>query len=385
MRYLKHITITFFAILGIAILIGLNIGASLHYSDHPLMYTLDNEGPYISYENDSTLHIQYIKGDKVEGFHINEYYQPITSDESIKCYYQIDSTSFDVRIATDIDSPPTIYADDQPIIAISDIEGSYQALRDFLIQHKVIDKELNWNFGAGHLVLLGDFVDRGWSETQVLWLIYRLDQDAQKYGGQVHFIIGNHELKRMQGNHGAAADKYLAVSNILGIVQSDLYRPNTVLGRWMSSKNAIELINGNLFVHGGLHPDIANTQASLDEINQVVKDHYYQPYYPKKGAGTEQLYTSNRTGICWYRGYFKDDLTQDQVEQSLNALNAKTVIVGHTLQPKVSKTYQGKVIGIDVAHPKDYQNYWPYRKSEGLLIAGDNYYRILADGNKIEI
>ena len=265
------------------------------------------------------------------------------------------------------------------------LKVGYKTFRDFLINSKVIDANLNWTFGKGHLVLVGDFVDRGWSVTQVLWFIYKLEQEATKQGGFVHFIIGNHELKNMQGDYGAAAEKYLAIGNILGKVQSELYNPNSFLGRWVSSKNALELINGNLFAHGGIHPDVADSNLSLDEINQVIQSNYYKPYYPKKEKTIEQLLTSTKTGICWYRGYFKDDLLQEEVDKGLNKFKAKSIVVGHTLQSKVNKTYNGKVIGIDVHHPKDYHKNWPNGKSEGLLIENNKYYRVFADGQKEEL
>ena len=153
----------------------------------------------------------------------------------------------------------------------------------------------------------------------------------------------------------------------------------------MSSKNALELINGNLFAHGGIHPDVADSKLSLDEINQVIQSNYYKPSYPKKEKNIEQLLTSTKTGICWYRGYFKEDLTQEQVERGLNKFNAKSIVVGHTLQSKVNRQYNGKVIGIDVKHPKDYHKNWPFEESEGLLIEGNKYYRVFANGDKKEI
>ena len=61
------------------------------------------------------------------------------------------------------------------------------------------------------------------------------------------------------------------------------------------------------------------------------------PYYPKTERTTESLLTSTKTGICWYRGYFKDDLSQEAVEKELNKFNAKSIVVGHTLQGKVNR------------------------------------------------
>ena len=384
-RYLKHILSTILVLGGIAVAFGLYHGASLHYADHPLMYNIDNEGPYVFYKNDSILSVNYVKGNKGDGFYVDKKEYAINSEISTTSYFQIDSTSFDFKIKSDIKIPKTTYNDGNPIVAVSDIEGSYKAFRDFLINTNVIDSNLNWTFGKGHLVLVGDFVDRGWSVTQVLWFIYKLEQDAQKQGGYVHFIIGNHELKNMQGNFDSAADKYLAVSRILEKTQSELYNQKSFIGKWLSSKNSIEIINGNLFTHGGIHPEVANSNVSLDEINQTIRSNYYKAYYPKTIKNNEQLLTSNKTGICWYRGYFKDNLTQEEVERGLDIFNAKTVIVGHTLQSKVNKTYNGKVIGIDVHHPKDYHKNWPSGKSEGLLIENDKYYRVFSDGKKKEI
>jgi len=384
-RYLKHQFLTLFLLAAVLVPIGLHHGASLHYGDHPLLYTIHNEGPYVFYKNDSILNVNYIKGTKTDGFYVDTEEHRVSSDITITSHFQIDSTSFNFNLKSDFVSPKTTYNDGNPIVAVSDIEGGYRTFRDFLIQNQVIDDHLNWTFGKGHLVLVGDFVDRGWSVTQVLWFIYKLEQDAEKHGGLVHFIIGNHELKNMQGNFDSAADKYLATARILEKTQSELYDKNSFLGKWLSSKNAIEVINGNLFAHGGIHPEVANSNMSLDQINQSIRSNYYRAYYPKTKKTNEQLLTSNKTGICWYRGYFREDLTQEEVDAGLSYFNAKSIVVGHTLQSKVNRQYNGKVIGIDVKHPKDYQKHWPKGQSEGLMIEGDKYYRVLHNGDKKEI
>ena len=277
------------------------------------------------------------------------------------------------------------YNDNNKILAISGIESGYKTFRDFLINSKVIDKNLNWTFGNGHLVLVGDFVDRGFSTTQVLWFIYKLEQEAEKQGGYVHYILGNHELKNMQGNYESASLKYFHVAAILEKQQNELYDSNSFIGKWMASKNTLELINGNLFVHGGIHPELASSKLDLDEINQIGRRNYYKPFYPRTEKNIEQLLVSTHTGVSWYRGYFKNDLTQEQIDNGLNKFNAKSVIVGHTIQSKVNRQYGGKVIGIDVQHPKDYHKNWPNKKSEGLFIEGNKYYRIFANGEKEEM
>ncbi len=336
-RYLKHIFVTLLFLVIAAIFFGLYHGASLSYGDDPRMMVLDHEGPYIFFKNDSTMEVNYIRGSKAEGFYVDKKEYPPAEAPIVKTHFQLDSSHFEFELNPKFEIPKTSYSDDSPVLAISDIEGGYRTFRDFLITNKVIDKELSWTFGKGHLVLVGDFVDRGWSVTQVLWLIYKLERDAERQGGFVHFIIGNHELKNFQGNYGSSAPKYMGVANILGRLQSDLYSSSSFIGRWMASKNSIELINGNLFAHGGIHPAVAQSDISLDKMNEIIRSNYYRPYFPKKEKGIEELLTSTKKGICWYRGYFKDDLTQEQVDSGLDKFNAKSIVVGHTLQSKVNR------------------------------------------------
>jgi hypothetical protein len=384
-RYVKHIIITFVVLGFIVVSFGLYHGASFRYSENPEMMNWDKDGPYVFNKNDSILTVNHIRGNQDDGFYLDQKDYTLDSKITAYCYFPLDSTRFEFTISNNIEIPKNTYDDNSKILAISDIESSFKTFRDFMIANKVIDEKLNWTFGNGHLVLLGDFVDRDFSTTQVLWFIYKLEQDAKEKGGNVHFILGNHELKNMQGNFESTSPKYYHVASILKKQQTDLYSTNSVLGKWMSSKNTIERINGILFTHGGIHPDLANYKTNLDEVNQIVRSNYYMPYYPNPKKNIEQLLISSHKGIAWYRGYFKDDLSQEEVEQGLNKFNAKSIVVGHTLQSKVNKQYNGKVIGIDVKHPKDYSKSIPNQKSEGLLIEGKRYYGVLHNGKKKEI
>ena len=385
LRYLKHLSLTLVVLLALAVIIGLNIGASLHYGDHEARLNLNQEGPYLFYENDSILDVQYIRGNKEDGFYVTQKKHSTSAPIEASCFFPLDSSSFEFTITTDFEIPASTYEDAAPVMAISDIEGGFKTFRDFLIANEVINDSLEWTFGKGHLVLLGDFVDRGWSVTQVLWFIYKLEQDARRQGGNLHYIIGNHELKNMQGMYMSAAERYYAVAAILGKQHHHLYDSSAFMGRWLASKNSIERINGHLFVHGGLHPDLASSDISLEEINVICRKNYFLTYFPKPEKTIDQLVLSNKTGISWYRGYFTEDLEQEEIDKTLAHFGATTVVVGHTLQSKVTSHYDGRVIGIDVKHGKDYRKSWPNQRSEGLLIAKDKYYRVLHDGSKKEL
>ncbi|MFD0991870.1 metallophosphoesterase [Tenacibaculum geojense] len=384
-RYFKHILLTLVFLLFAGSLLLIYLNGTFNYGQSPLTYELNKEGPYVFYKNDSILEVNYLKGNKLDGFDVDKYSKNIYTNPTLSCYFSLDSSSFSFKITPNPAIPASIYNDENKILAISDIESGYKTFRDFLIKNKVINNQLSWTFGKNHLVLLGDFVDRGHSTTQVLWFIYKLEQEAKKYGGFVHFIIGNHELYNMQGQFKSSKKKYYAIASILEEQQQTLYSKKSVLGKWLSSKNSIENINGVLFTHGGLHPDITTYDVSLSQINAISRANYYKPYFPKPQKDVTQFVLSNKTGVCWYRGYFKDDLQDDAIANSISKFNANAIVVGHTLQSKVKKLYNGKVYAIDVPHPKDYVDAWPNYKSEGLLIDTNNFYRVLATGKQIKL
>lgn len=190
----------------------------------------------------------------------------------------------------------------------------------------------------------------------------------------------------MQGDHRYAKLKYNYIASILGKKQFEFYNNESFIGRWLESKNTVELINGNLFTHGGISPELEQNKMNIDEINQLIRENYYKPYFSnKKEDETQKLLISFETSPYWYRGYFKNELSQEKIDIVLNKFNAKAVIVGHTIQSKVNRRYNGKVVGIDVKHPADYYKYFPEIKSEGLLIDNGKYFRVFENGDTIEM
>ncbi len=360
---------------------GLWQGASFHYGHSEEASKSGGEGPHV-FAGDGQWVSQTIRGDGTQGFWVEEKRHALADDFELDVAVPTDNSRFVVRVTPAVTTPPVRYQDGRPILAISDIEGNYGTFRDFLINAGVIDSNLDWTFGDGHLVLLGDFVDRGALVTQLLWLIYKLEQDARASGGQVHYILGNHEIKSLQGDFQASHEKYRNSSVILGRKQSELFGDEAFLGRWLASRNTAEVINGFLFVHGGLSPDLDGQSFSLEDINDIVRRNYRRIWYPKRVAGEDELLLSPRTGPSWYRGYFKDRLTQPQVEATLAKFGADAVVVGHTLQSKVRKLFDGKVYAIDVKHPWDHRTGFPPRHSEGLLLEGGNAWRVLEDGSR---
>ena len=86
----------------------------------------------------------------------------------------------------------------EKIIAIGDLHGDYDHFVTILKNEDINlvaekDNKLHWIGGKTHLVQIGDVMDRGDKARDIFDLIKTLEKEAEKAGGQVHMLIGNHE------------------------------------------------------------------------------------------------------------------------------------------------------------------------------------------------
>ena len=65
-----------------------------------------------------------------------------------------------------------------PLFVIADTHGEYEILGELLRAHRIVDERLQWSFGKGHVVVLGDVFDRGAHQIEILWLFYELQAQA---------------------------------------------------------------------------------------------------------------------------------------------------------------------------------------------------------------
>ena len=283
--------------------------------------------------------------------------------------------------------PSYIYNTEGNIFAISDIEGDFDKFIQILQRNKVINDSLNWNFGKGHLVLLGDFFDRGNDVTSTLWLCYKLETEAKKFGGQVHFILGNHEQMNLQGNIKYVQPKYKALAQKLNIPYKEFYWKNSELGRWLRSKNSIEIINNILFCHGGISANFIKNKESIETTNKNILKAIEHFDISKEINKDDTLYKYlNMESPLWYRGYFEDwsdykQATQSEVDSVCNFYKVQKIIVGHTIVEEIKTHFNGKVIGIDVTRHYDNKK----NKPSALLIENNKYFAVDELGRKFLI
>jgi len=285
-------------------------------------------------------------------------------------------TSFSVPLKKTLEYETAEYKAADKLLVLSDIEGTFQGFNKLLLAGGVIDKQFNWIFGTGHLVICGDLFDRGEEVTACLWLLYKLEEEAKTKGGYVHVILGNHEIMNLSEDIRYVHPKYLQVATLMGITYMDLYNAGTELGHWLRTKNIMERIGDVLFLHGGVSQLVNQRGLSLKKMNNRVR-----PLYDKDGIDSllvEENVTTffdAQTSPFWYRGYFMSPrASMAQVDSTLRIYNVHRVVVGHTIVDSIQTLYNGKVIAIDVNHH--------IGNHQALAIEKDSFYRMNLEGKK---
>lgn len=348
------------------------------------------DGPYITWEADDQVVMTYFERNREKNLtRIIEKTVITRAEDTLIKGFGWDTNSYAIRrnFAPDPDSVVT----PGKIFVVGDIHGKYNALISLLKNNKIIGTDLAWNFGNGQLVFLGDVFDRGAYVTEVLWFLYDLQVQALKSGGDVHLLLGNHEIMALERDHRYLNAKYDYFSEYTQVYYSQLFENNSVLGKWLRSRNLILQINGYLFLHAGISPEFADFGFTFSDVNTLVQQYLQSDYGTEQNAVVKVILGS--VGPLWYRGYFNTNtnmeydnedfdkipvVAQKFVDDYLNSRGLKRMVIGHNEQISIGTSYNGRIISADVAIDESGQT------SQGLLITGDKLFRCYFDGRKEE-
>lgn len=266
-----------------------------------------------------------------------------------------------------------------PLLVIADFHGRFDAFVSLLRHLDIIDESMGWNFKEGHVIQLGDMLSRGDQQTELLWLTYKLEKEAEDAGGGFHTILGNHETMHLAGDLRYVNNKYFVSANIMGLEYNELFGKNSLFGRWLRNKNVIMKMGDYLFVHGGYSPQLMESGLGIDEINDIVRDDLRGFIH----ANTPLI--TGPYGPLWYRGYFRsgssrapyDKLTQADIDSIVDYLGIERIFVGHTRFDELQFKYNGRVIGVDIEHASNKIEAFLYKNGKGLRIGTDGSVQIL--------
>jgi hypothetical protein len=333
-----------------------------------------SDGPHIFYRSDSIIVKSVVWADtgfagKQEGYLAQQ-----RDRISIACRFdEHPEWNFTTRLKPTLVPESTTYPTLDSALAISDIEGQFGAFRALLLKNGLMNEHYEWTFGTGHLILVGDFFDRGLNVTECLWLIYHLEGEAARQGGKVHLILGNHEIMNMQGDLRYVRNKYIDNTFLIRENYKRWYTPQTELGRWLQTKNVVEKIGPLLAVHGGISEEVLALRASLDEIADRVRPFYFDTSNAaeRSDARTKTLF-SYKHGPFWYRDYVNESAPEALVQRVAQQYGVDHILVGHTVVPHVAGLYGGRVIALDTRHAEGV--------SEAVFFRRGKFYRVDTSG-----
>ena len=336
------------------------------------------DGPHVFWTNETTAEVIYLAEGKIN----RQTHEGITEPKELSDFPGFESTI--LLDPTLPETPKCVWEEPSRLMAISDLEGNYTTALRFLQNNKVLDEDGHWAWGDGHLVLVGDLVDRGSMVSELMLMFRRLEREAQSAGGQVHYVLGNHEVMVMAGDLRYIHPKYHFTSGRYRMEYNQFYSPKSDIGRWWRSKNAAIRIGDLLFVHAGYSPLLDQAQLDLETLNQRVRDGI-PPALPASRELSENP-TAHSLGPLWYRGYFDryaaefgGKATEAEVKKILDRHSASHIIVGHTVVEQVGPLDEsGQVIGIDVK--------WARSKyAQGLLKEDGKLYRVTITAEREQI
>lgn len=349
-----------------------------------------NDGPYLFYLNDTTIKSVFIKENQKNSFAIQESILNLKDTVSLNRAINRLPEGFNPN---DSFQPSSIYHFiSKKIAVISDIHGSYNYFMTLLKANKIVNDSLNWNWGNGHLVIIGDVFDRGPYVTECFWLIKKLEDQAVRKGGNVHLLLGNHERLILNGNTGDVNMKYRAICEKLLINYDQLYGFDTYLGKWLRTKNAAIIINNNLFVHAGISEKIIENNFSLTDINRNFNIWARSEHLIKYDSSTREKINLliSYYGPLEYRGYFNKNIfnsgqssnfSDELIDEILDHYSVDHIIVGHTTVKEIKGLFDNKVIAVDIGFPED-DLLDDNSDCEILIIEDSNYYKAGINGEK---
>jgi hypothetical protein len=285
------------------------------------------------------------------------------------------------------------------IVAVGDVHGAYERFVAILRAAGILDERERWAGGRAHLVQLGDALDRGSEGPRVLDLLMRLERQARSAGGRVHALLGNHEVMNIMGDlryvspeeyqtfrtlksetlrhrayersleraQEAAKAKGEKLDEVafrakfmeqvpLGLVErSQAFSESGRYGSWLRGHDTVVVVNGVVFVHGGLTPEVA--AMGCDKVNSQVRREIGSDLGATLASPQASL-AAGENGPLWYRGLTRgsEEELGPQVDRVLGAADARAVVIGHTVTGTghIVTRAGGRVVMIDTGMTDGY-------------------------------
>lgn len=259
------------------------------------------------------------------------------------------------------------------VVALGDIHGDIGQARRALCIAGVLGEGSDavnpeWVGGDTTVVQVGDVLDRGDDEIAILILLQKLHKQAEKEGGAVYILNGNHEVLNVSGDfryvtQGAFQESMRfgehlvnlfgkAFEDAFGGAEEDprkrqvkarvgLFSPGGPLAQQLAMNSTVLIVNDTVFAHGGLMPK--HVEFGLERLNNSVADWMRGKEITDEMDRTAlgMAIGSVKDSVVWSRTFGTENFSNENdreracqiLEKTLDAIEgAKRLVVGHTPQ-----------------------------------------------------
>ena len=224
------------------------------------------------------------------------------------------------------------------VVAIGDIHGDLSALKETLAKTDLVDQSGAWKGGTAYLVQTGDVLDRGDDEPDIWSYLDGLQAQAASAGGKVVLLNGNHEYMNVMGDFRYVTKdgfKDFSDASGTGLANADdvpefaqgrmaSFAPGGAAAQRIAKQQISVIVDDTLFVHGGVLPAYTKEMEDLNYQSRC--------FAAGKGEVPEGIIDSN--GPLWTRAFSSDEPDCANLDVSLESLQIKRMVVGHTPQLK---------------------------------------------------
>jgi hypothetical protein len=248
------------------------------------------------------------------------------------------------------------------LVAVGDLHGDFVATQQVLRLAGALGPDGHWAGGELVLVQTGDQLDRGGGEKEILDLFEQLAKEAIAAGGSVVALNGNHETMNALGDFryvtpdavhdfDALEPDSKHAASVSGPMRerAAAFLPGGSMALRLAQRPVVAQVGDTVFVHGGLEPD--HVRYGLDRLNSEVQAFL-------RGEGRPPAPMTDEDGPLWNRRYGSGSLastTCGLLAQTLQAVGAKRLVIGHTIQEGgITSACQERVFRIDVGMSAHY-------------------------------
>jgi hypothetical protein len=255
------------------------------------------------------------------------------------------------------------------VVAIGDIHADIDAAHQAFRLAGAVDEDDNWIGGDLVVVQLGDLIGRSYQDLEVLNYVLGLKEKAKAGGGQVHALIGNHEVFAAKlyyrwvpeeaftsfqlVPHLVVDDPRLAELPEHQRARAAALMPGGFLAKQLAEFPVILRLGDTIFVHGGVMPFWA--RYGIDRINSDISrwlaGEIDEPV-AAKGLDPGTDYDS----VVMSRHFSKnvDERSCRMLQKSLERLKARRMIVAHSVHDSITSYCDEQVWAVDVGMSRYY-------------------------------